>query len=115
MKSPELEELIYFLRKKSKENKAPIWSDIAERLSKPRRNIPVVNLSRVRRYSKDGETSLVPGKLLGAGSLEHGVKVAALKFSESARRKIERAGGRCLSIQELVNENPRGSGVRILG
>lgn len=115
MKSPEIEELISFLRRKSKENGAPIWRDIAERLSKPRRNIPAVNLSRIRRYSSNGETILVPGKLLGAGSLEHKVKVAALRFSESARRKIERAGGKCLSIPELVNENPRGSGVKILG
>ncbi len=115
MKSPEIEELISFLRKKSKENGAPIWGDIADRLSKPRRNIPAVNLSRIRRYSANGETILVPGKLLGAGSLEHGVRVAALRFSESARRKIERVGGKCLSIPELVNENPTGSGIKILG
>ncbi|MEM2989384.1 MAG: 50S ribosomal protein L18e [Candidatus Bathyarchaeia archaeon] len=115
MKSPEIEELVSFLRRKSKENEAPIWGDIAERLSKPRRNIAAVNLSRIGRCSANGETILVPGKILGAGSLDHEVKVAALRFSESARRKIERAGGKCLSIPELVNENPRGSGVKILG
>jgi large subunit ribosomal protein L18e len=115
MKSTETESLISFLRKKAKENRAPIWRDIAERISKPRRNIPAVNLSRVRRHSADGETILVPGKLLGAGVLERKLRVAALRFTEGARRKIERAGGECLSISELVEENPKGSGIKVVG
>lgn len=34
-------------------------------------------------------------KILGNGEIKSGLKVAAHKFSESARRKIEAAGGSC--------------------
>ena len=41
--------------------------------------------------------------------------VAAYSISAGAREKIEAAGGRVLSLAELMNENPKGSGVYILG
>ncbi|MBU89478.1 MAG: 50S ribosomal protein L18e, partial [Euryarchaeota archaeon] len=40
---------------------------------------------------------------------------AAYSVSSGARSKIEDAGGRVITIRELMNENPEGSGVRILG
>ena len=44
-----------------------------------------------------------------------GIEVAAWKFSKTAREKIEKAGGKCYSIRELVEKNPKGSNVRIIG
>lgn len=41
--------------------------------------------------------------------------VAAYSVSSGARSKIEAAGGRVMSIRELMDENPKGKGVRILG
>ena len=41
--------------------------------------------------------------------------IAAYSVSSGAREKIEAAGGRCLTYSELMNENPTGSGVVILG
>jgi len=43
------------------------------------------------------------------------VTVAAYGFSESARAKIEAAGGKDLTIMELVKEMPKGTGVKIMG
>ena len=37
--NPELIGLAHFLKSQGRENKAEIWSDIAERLSKPKRNV----------------------------------------------------------------------------
>ena len=34
--------------------------------------------------------------------------------SSGARSKIEAAGGRVMTIRELMDENPKGKGVRIL-
>ncbi len=113
--NPELVELIRELKMKSKEHKAPIWRDIAERLERPLRVWPEVNVSRLERYANDGETIIVPGKVLGSGVLTKKVTVAAWKFSRSAREKIEKAGGRVISIRELMDENPRGTNVRIMG
>ncbi len=115
LKNVELGQLVKFLRKKTRENNAPIWRAIAEMLSKPRRLVPEVNISRIQRYTREGDIVAVPGKVLGAGKIEHAVTVAAYKFSASARRKIEQVGGRCLSFYELVEEIPKGSNVKIIG
>lgn len=107
--------LIAELKKKAYENQAPIWKDIAKRLEKPNSRWAEVNLRRIAEYSKKGDTVIVPGKLLGEGELAVPVTVAAYSFSESAKRKIESAGGKGLSISELVNLNPKGKGIRIIG
>jgi len=109
-----LRKLITRLKKEANANNAPIWDYVAELLSRPARRRPVVNLSRIERYASDGETILVPGKVLGAGILRKKVTVAAAAFSEKALEKIISAGGRALTIEELLQENPKGSGVRVM-
>jgi len=113
--NPELIKLISDLKLKARENNARIWRDIAERLEGSNSNYAEVNVSRIQRYARDGDVIVVPGKVLGAGNLDKKVTVAAWKFSRSAEEKIKKAGGRVLSIMELVEENPRGSNVRIMG
>ncbi len=107
----QLRKLISDLRK----SKKPIWKRIAEDLEKPRRIRRSVNLSRINRYSKEGETVVVPGKVLGDGILEKKVKIAAFQFSQSAKEKITGNGSSFMSISELLKNNPEGKGVRILG
>ena len=87
---------------------------MAERIAKPRRLQAEVNVSKIEKYARNGEWVLVPGKVLGTGMITKSVNVAALAFSDSAKRKIEEAGGRCVSIRDLMHENPAGSNVRIL-
>jgi large subunit ribosomal protein L18e len=41
--------------------------------------------------------------------------IAAYSVSNGAREKIEAAGGRVVTYGELMNENPTGTGVVILG
>lgn len=112
--NPRIISLIRALRKKSNETGAKIWKDIAERLEAPSKRYAEVNVSKVARYASEGETVLILGKLLGSGEIDFAVTVAALNFSESARKKISGAGGRCLTIEQLMEENPKGSGVRIM-
>jgi len=113
--NPELIKLIHSLRKKSNETKTAIWRNIAERISKSRRKRASVNLSCISMYTHAGETVIVPGKVLGAGKLNHSVKVAALQFSKQAEQKITKAKGKCMTINELMEKNPRGSNVKIIG
>jgi large subunit ribosomal protein L18e len=84
-------------------------------LEKPSRNWAEVNLSRLERYANEGDVIVVAGKVLGAGSLKKKVTVAAYKFSESASKAIEEAGGKKMTITELIEKNPTGNGVRIMG
>jgi large subunit ribosomal protein L18e len=53
--------------------------------------------------------------LLGSGDVLGKPSVAAYSVSAGARSKIEAAGGRVLTIRELMDENPKGKGVMILG
>jgi large subunit ribosomal protein L18e len=103
--NPRIVSLILTLKERANANTAPIWKDIARRLEMPSRNYAAVNISKINR--------LIPGKVLGAGLLDHPVTVAALNFSDSAAKKITEAGGRCLSLEEIVESNPKGSGIRI--
>jgi len=113
--NPDLVSLIRLLKKRSKENNAAIWRDVAGSLSKPKRSRVKVNVSKISRHSKENESVVVPGKVLGAGIIDHPVMVAALDFSQQARSKIVEAKGKCLSIAELVEENPDGANLRIIG
>ena len=112
--NPNLSALIDKLLEEGARNRAAIWKDVAERLAKPRRLYAEVNLSKIQRYAREGETILVPGKVLGSGEIDKKVAVAALSFSEKARSKIEASGGKCMTIFELLRENPKGSNVRII-
>jgi len=107
--------LIQDLRKSAYDNGAPIWRDVAERLNKPGKSWAEVNISRIALHAKKNEVVLVPGKLLGSGDIDKPVTVAAYKASASAVKKISGAGGRVITIDELVKENPKGTGVRIMG
>ena len=113
--NPMLTNLIQELKKSSYENDAPIWKDIAKRLEKPSRNWPVVNLNRIDMYINEKETALIPGKVLSPGNLTKKVSIAAWNFSDKSVEKIKKAGGKTLTIQELIKNNPKGKDVRILG
>jgi len=112
--NPQLLETIRMLRKASKTHETEVWKVLSEELIRLKHRRAAVNLSRISRSLKEGEIAAVPGKVLGAGSPGR-MSVAAFSFSEAARRKIEGEGGECLSFGELVERNPRGSGVRIIG
>ncbi|HEV8359267.1 MAG TPA: 50S ribosomal protein L18e [Candidatus Thermoplasmatota archaeon] len=113
--NPALVALIHDLKKRALEQQAPVWRDVAVRLAKPTRQHAAVNLSRLERNLAQGETALVPGKVLAAGAITKPVTIAAWAFSEGARAKVQEAGGHCLTIPELAAKNPKGSKVRIIG
>lgn len=112
--NPRLLNLISLLKDLSRQNEANVWRDIASRLEAPARNYAEVNLSKINRYAVNGETIVVPGKVLGSGTLETSVRIAALNFSQSAETKIREAKGQCMTIEELIRDNPEGSKIRIL-
>jgi large subunit ribosomal protein L18e len=113
--NPILISLIHELKKTANQNDAPIWKDIAKRLEKPSNNWPIVNLNRIDKYIRENETALIPGKVLSPGNLTKKVSIAAWSFSEKSVEKIKKAGGKTLSIQDLVKNNPKGKDIRILG
>ena len=107
--------LIAQLKKETYANEAGIWKRIASDLEKPTRNRRAVNLSRLNRFTSKDETIIVPGKVLAGGNVDHSVVVAAFAFSKKAKEQIEKAAGKCISIPELLKQNPKGKDVRIIG
>ncbi len=112
--NPVLRELIRVLRKASVKNKAPVWRALADELERPRRIKKPVNVGKLERYCNEGEIVVVAGKLLGGGNLTKKLVVASLDASPSAIKKVEEAGGKWLPIRDLLEQNPNGSGVRLM-
>ncbi len=112
--NPELVHLIRFLKKEGREQQANIWIDVAEHLAKPSRQRIAVNLSSINRNTKRADTIVVPGKVLGKGSLHHAITVAAFDVSTNAKEKLTAARAKYLSIPELVHKNPKGSNIKII-
>lgn len=112
--NPRLESIIRMLKTASRTNEANIWREIAGRLETSSKNHAEVNVGKIDRYAKENEIIIVPGKVLAAGVIKTSVKVAALNFSDAARDKIVSANGTCMTIEELVAANPKGSRVKIM-
>lgn len=74
---------------------------------------PPVSLSKLVKHlgDKQGRTAVVVGtvtddmRLLDIPKLD----VAALRFTEGARARITKAGGSCLTIDELIMKAPKGT------
>jgi large subunit ribosomal protein L18e len=109
----QVQELLKQLEPKARDSK--LWKRVVTDLKKPSRQRREVNVYKIDKYAKDGETVLVPGKVLSLGELTKKVDVAALKFSQGASKKINEANGEVLTIMQLLQKNPEGKKVRILG
>ena len=103
--------LIRKLEKLGKSSGQAMWLDIAQRLGKPRRIRPSVNLWKLEKMSKkfSGKMLLVPGKVLSYGQLNSAIAVCAFEFSARALKKISEHKGKALLLSELV-ENPHKPG-----
>ena len=91
--NPQLIATIDTLKAKTRETEAAIWRDIALRLEKPKRNWAEANLR---------------------GNISKKITVAAYDFSDAAAKAIVAAGGKTLTLEELAEANPKGTGVRIM-
>ena len=113
--NPELVKTVTNLKKASRENDAPLWRSIARRLEGPARNWPSVNISKLEFNVNKNSKVVVPGKLLGSGNITKKITVSAYSFSQSAKNKVEAAGGKCLSYNEFIKSNPKGTDVMVIG
>ena len=113
--NPMMQSLIQELRKTGSEQNIGLWKRVADDLEKPTRQRRVVNLSRINRYTKENETIVVPGKVLGSGILGHKLTIAAFSFSSGALEKINQANAKAITIHDLMKEPVKGKRVRIIG
>jgi large subunit ribosomal protein L18e len=84
------------------------WKRVLELLSAASRKKPGVNASRVAKYTKEGGVAVVPDKVLGSGAFKSKITVAAVSFSASAKKAIEAAGGKAISIVDAAKKSTTG-------
>jgi large subunit ribosomal protein L18e len=72
-------------------------------------------LNRIAQLTKDNDTVVFPGKVLGTGNVSHKITLCSFSISESAANKIIENGGKLISYSKLIEENPTGKGVVLLG
>jgi large subunit ribosomal protein L18e len=111
--NPRLKGLIADLKSAARDGGGDVWSDVADRLEKPRSTHAEVNLGRIERYAEEDETVVVPGKVLGAGALRKDVTVAAVDFSSTAETKIDQVG-ETIRLEQALEQNPDGTNVRVI-
>jgi large subunit ribosomal protein L18e len=114
-RNPERVKLVEELNVAARDKKAAVWEAVAEQLAKSGKNRCAVNIWRINKFTAKGDTVVVPGKILGDGIIDHKVSIAAFNVSESAKKKIESAGGSVMTIRELMKKNPEGSGIILVG
>lgn len=112
--NPVLQDVIRKCEEAGRKHDAAVWTDVAELLKKANRDQVTVNISHIERHADDGETVVVPGKVMGAGYLNKDVTVAALEFTQSAKEAVHKSGT-VEYIEDLVDENPEGEGLQVLG
>ncbi len=95
-------------------NKNEGWRNVASKISMSRRQESSMNLFEIDKISKEGDTVVICGKVLGLGSLSKKIRICALQFSESARAKVKSSKGEIVMLSEEIKKNPKAHGVKIL-
>lgn len=92
-----------------------LWLRVAGALSGPRRARVAVNIEDIEKATKEGDSIIIPGKVLSQGEISKKIAVIAFNFSERAKEKLLKSKSRCVSILEEIKKNPKADGLRILG
>lgn len=93
---------------------------VLKRLMMSRVNRPPMGLARVARYmaGKTDKIAVVVGTVTDdvrlAGTALPALKIAALRFTEGARARIVKAGGECLTFDQLALLRPTGKDTVLL-
>ena len=75
-------ETTWVLRKAFKNKRAPIWKHLENELANSESHASEVNISKLASVTKEGETIVVPGKILGSGRINHKLTVCAFSMSQ---------------------------------
>merc|ERR1712203_1269675 len=97
---------------------AKFYKVFSKRLNMTRRNKPPLSLSKLASAmeGKDGKIAVVVGTVTDDKRVYEvpKVTVCALRFTETARARIVKAGGECLTFDKLALRSPLGQGTVLL-
>ena len=91
---------------------------VLKRLYMSKVNKPPVSVSKVAKFmaKNEGKTAVVVGAVTDDIRITElpKMKVCALRFTAGARARITKAGGECLTFDQLALQAPKGSGTVLL-
>lgn len=94
-------------------NKDP-WRKIAQSISGSRKKYSSVNLKKIDQNCENGDTIIIAGKVLGVGTLNKKIRIAAMSFSEQAIEKLKKSKSEIFTLSEEIIKNPKGEGIKIV-
>jgi len=91
---------------------------VLKRLFMSKTNRPPLSLSKLAKFmkGKEGKVAAIVGTITDDVRLHDvpALKVCALRFTETARARIIKAGGECMTFDQLALSAPTGEGVVLL-
>lgn len=105
---PTLVETLLFARKQK------AWRPLAQKIAGPTRAHAAINLDHLDKKTKEGDTIVVPGKVLGTGEVTKRFRVCALSFSKVALEKLKVAHVETVTILEEIKKNAKAEGIKIV-
>jgi len=107
------EDLVETIRA-AKKTGSKFWMQVASILSAPRRQKVAVNLNDIDKITKEGDSMVVPGKVLSQGDVSKKIAVVAFAFSDKTKEKLLKTKSQAITIMEEIKKNPGAEGIRIL-
>jgi large subunit ribosomal protein L18e len=89
--------------------------EAARLLARPRRKMIKLNLEEIDKECKEGESILIPGKILGNGMLNKKVRIVAFSASEQAIEKIKGVKSEFITISDELKKNKELKNLRLYG
>eukprot|EP00997_Jenningsia_sp_PLL12_P008242 NODE_4988_length_611_cov_118.017794_g4302_i0.p1 GENE.NODE_4988_length_611_cov_118.017794_g4302_i0~~NODE_4988_length_611_cov_118.017794_g4302_i0.p1 ORF type:complete len:189 (+),score=34.99 NODE_4988_length_611_cov_118.017794_g4302_i0:40-567(+) len=110
--------LVKLFRFLSRRTGSAFCATVLRRLISSRVNRPPISISRISKFMKGKEDrfAVVVGPVVDDIRVLNAPKinVAALRFSESARARITKAGGQCITLDQLMLKAPTGTNTVLL-
>jgi large subunit ribosomal protein L18e len=107
MKNEQLTQLISEMKKLAIEKKVDFWKKIASELEKSTRRKRVVDVGSISNHLNEGETAVVPGKVLGHGKIKS--EIVCYNASESVKKN-----NKVMNFHDLMKKNPKAEKCRII-
>ena len=95
------------LRKLSNQVGVMLFRAVAKKLSCSSKNRAIVNLTKIDKHTKKDESVIIPGKVLGSGSIKKPVHIISFDASKSAIEKIHKAKGTFTQLGKFAKSKPK--------
>jgi len=90
------------------------WKEVGRILASSTRRHPAVNLSKIDKIAKEGDTIVVPGKILSFGESTKKIRLCAQFISKKALEKLKNSKSEFRTIEEEMKKNPKAEGIKLV-